>query len=103
MIIVEACDLQEVNGKIRIKSPPPRRCKACGEWLKMHDYRERKARDITGKTVTYSLRRLRCANCGTIQTEIPNNLLPHKHYDAESVSNPELCAADDSTIRRWRR
>jgi hypothetical protein len=54
------------------------------------------------------VRRLRCRSCGKIHTELPDFILPYKHYEAPAIQKtlddePDAsCAADDSTLRRWR-
>jgi hypothetical protein len=54
------------------------------------------------------IRRMRCTKCHKIHHELPNLLVPYKHYDAASIegalSSPTCIdvAADESTIFRWR-
>ena len=104
MVIVTHYTLvKDGDGKTRIKKPAPVKCEKCGGWLSVHDRRDRKAINAKGEQVTYNLRRLQCKNCKKIHLEIPDCLVERKRYDAESVKNPDICAADDSTIRRWRR
>jgi hypothetical protein len=62
-----------------------------------------------GETRRFLLRRLRCERCGKLHTEIPDIIQPCKHYDSETIQgvidgdgSASQCAADDSTIRRWR-
>jgi hypothetical protein len=50
------------------------------------------------------IRRKQCQSCGKIHHELPDLLVPYKHYDAESME----CAlegapvvADESTLYRW--
>jgi hypothetical protein len=58
--------------------------------------------------VTYGIRRLRCVGCRRIHHELPDLLVPYKHYEAavlESVATPGAMldvAADESTLYRWR-
>lgn len=104
MIVVSKykAEVDEKSGKIHIKGLTTEKCQKCGEWLTSFGYRDRHAIKPDGKTVIYRLRRLRCRSCGKIHTEIPACIVPHKYYDAESISNPLCCAAEDSTIKRWK-
>jgi hypothetical protein len=52
------------------------------------------------------VRRLRCTSCNSIHTELPDFLIPRKHYTADVIESQldkrrEDCPADDSTIYRW--
>lgn len=54
------------------------------------------------------IRRMRCECCKKIHHELPDLLVPYKHYGAESIesvvhdSEPTYVAADESTLCRWR-
>ena len=54
------------------------------------------------------IRRLYCEGCEQIHHELPDVLIPYKHYGAESIepvidnADPVDVAADDSTLYRWR-
>ena len=83
-------------------------CPECGSPLSGYDRRRRKAICQDGSVRIYLLRRLRCPRCGTLHTEIPDILIPHKHYEADVINavrsgNDALCPADDSTICRWKK
>lgn len=60
-----------------------------------------------GSADWYRLRRLKCKDCGKLHTELPDFMIPFKHYGAD-VIEAELdetrndCPADDSTISRWK-
>ncbi|MCM3763329.1 DUF6431 domain-containing protein, partial [Alkalihalobacillus oceani] len=66
--------------------------------------KNRKAKDHTGQSKTYNIRRLKCTNCGTIHHELPDLLIPYKRYEAECIedvlTNPSthIVPADDSTL-----
>ena len=60
----------------------------------------------------YLIRRLKCQKCGTLHRELPDILVPHKHYAAEVVSgvldgfitsDDEDCAdyPCSTTMHRW--
>jgi hypothetical protein len=55
------------------------------------------------------LRRLLCEECGKLHTEIPDTIQPYKHYDSKAIQSvldggaeAAYCAADGTTMRRWR-
>lgn len=125
-ILKEGCDRQSVSilfmyfmiiatrykvieskerGVFIIKNQDAPRCPVCGDFLIGYDHRRRSVIDMGGSTTVFFLRRLRCSRCSKIHLEIPDIMLPHKHYRAEVVESPsfEQCPADDSTIRRWRK
>ena len=83
-------------------------CPVCEEALRGIGSRKRKGRKATGEQVVYRIRRLRCTGCRRIHHELPDLLVPYKHYEAavlESVITAEDLldvAADESTLSRWR-
>ena len=71
--------------------------------------RKRKVIGLDGKPTTLIIRRLRCDSCGKIHHELPDFVLPYKHYSAEVIENilkePEgtsgfISPCEDSTVRR---
>lgn len=55
------------------------------------------------------IRRLRCSLCKRVHHELPDILVPYKRYGSESIEavvseeDTLTVAADESTIRRWKR
>ena len=97
------------TGIIKIISNEEPLCPLCKGCLVYRDSRIRKAKNIIGICICYLLRRLRCVTCNKIHIEIPDILLPYKHYDSKTIQSvidgdedATGCAADDSTIRRWK-
>jgi len=84
-------------------------CPTCGGSMVVHDTRERGVFRYEGDKEIYRLRRLSCRVCGKLHTELPDFILPFKHYDAQTIqatleeSPDNSCAADESTMARWRR
>ena len=90
---------------VRNKDAPM--CPECGVLMSSYDHRKRKAIGADGKPRIFLIRRLRCPVCRQIRAEIPDNLIPYKHYASEVIKTVQqgddsLCPADDSTIRRWK-
>jgi hypothetical protein len=75
----------------------------------VRDTRERVVIRDDGRKETYRLRRMRCPSCRKLHTELPDFILPFKRYAAQTIQETldlrpdNCCAADDSTMRRWRK
>ena len=83
-------------------------CPECGVLMSGYDHRKRKVIGADGKPRIFLIRRLRCSVCRQIHAEIPDSLIPYKHYASEVIKavqqrDSSLCPADDSTIRRWKK
>jgi len=95
------------NGCYEIDSHEEALCPYCGATLKYRNSRLRQLLDALGEKTVYRLRRLLCEGCRKLHTEIPDTMQPYKHYDTKTIQDVldgggQTCAADDSTIRRWR-
>jgi hypothetical protein len=111
MIIVSSFSIH-YNSELGSHSIRPTRdsiCPQCGGALKYRDSRKRGVKNLFGEARCFFLRRLRCTVCGRFHTEIPDIILPYKRYDAETIQSvldgeesATACAADDSTMHRWR-
>jgi hypothetical protein len=91
-----------------VRSREISKCPICECDLEARDSRKRNCtRKEAGKRI-YRIRRLRCTGCGKLHNELPDFMVPHKHYDAATIE-AELdgrgndCRADDSTINRWKK
>jgi hypothetical protein len=87
----------------------PELCPKCRGAVRYRDNIVRKRKSMTGKISCFLLRRLKCQRCGMLHREIPVILHPNKQYDSLTIQSildgrkeAATCAADDSTIRRWR-
>ena len=88
-------------------------CPSCDSLLEYHCRVVRQLRDKTGEIEKYSIRILKCINksCPTsYHRELPDIITPYRRYSTDSIeeaitqSNTEITvAADESTIRRWRK
>lgn len=79
-------------------------CKGC---LTVTGSKRRIAKDSSGKQYIFNLRRLYCSSCNRLHLEVPDCIEPYKRYfrlTREAVTNGDIdfCAADDSTIYRWK-
>jgi phage FluMu protein Com len=64
-------------------------------------------RDEEGEKVWFRIRRLRCKECGKLHRELPDILLPYKHYRCEIIEETldekeEAPGPDARTLQRWR-
>lgn len=105
MIILKHYRIVNRNGIFYVISKKPHRCPCCQGPLKVRDSRPRQL-ILSDETMTFQLRRLKCQNCGALHLEIPDLILPHKHYSREVIENALhgnllSCPAENSTIYRW--
>lgn len=61
-------------------------CPVCGGTLKYRDSRLRIRRKEGGQKEHLMIRRLHCIECHRYHNELPDCLVPHKHYEAEIIS-----------------
>ncbi|WP_370640480.1 DUF6431 domain-containing protein [Salipaludibacillus sp. CUR1] len=83
----------------------------CREKLNVIGSRNRIWKQMNGNRSNLRIRRLKCDDCLTIHHELPDILIPHKHYDAasiEAVVHPQNkikdrlpVGAESSTLSRW--
>jgi len=97
--------LNEIR-KFLIESKETHNCPVCDEPLSGYDTRQRHGKESDGSKKIYLIRRLRCSGCNRIHTELPDFLVPRKHYVAEVIESQidgasDDCPADNSTIQRW--
>ena len=81
-------------------------CPICNGPLRVRDVKPRKAKEANGEINIYYLRRLKCYNCGSMHLELPDLLIPHKHYTRSAIEGTlagtiSSCIAENSTIYRW--
>lgn len=83
-------------------------CPDCGQLLSGYDRRRRHVINGSGEKLWFRLRRLRCVRCEKLHLELPDFMVPRKHYEGWVIDEvlagcSQACPADDSTIRRWKR
>ena len=76
--------------------------------MSVRDSKKRIVKDAAGQEYIFNLRRLYCSHCQKLHVEIPDFILPNKHYSRrtiESVLNGtcDYFAGDDRTITRWKK
>ena len=88
-------------------------CPICRASLSYRDSRIRIRKKEGGVKERLMIRRFYCKNCHTYHNELPDCLVPYKHYEAEVVSGvvdgivrPDDLDSEDypsgSTIKRWK-
>lgn len=106
MIILTQYRIITKNGTYYAVSNRPSVCPDCGGALKIRDSKRRRVILSDGDVRTFSLRRLKCLTCGSLHLEMPDLIVPHKHYSRDVIekalngSYPN-CPAENSTIYRW--
>lgn len=87
-------------------------CPICKGELRYRDSRIRIRRKEGGTVERLCIRRFRCTECHSYHNELPDCLVPYKHYEAEVISGvlDEVIKEEDldsedfpsaSTMRRW--
>jgi len=84
-----------------------RECPLCKGKLVARDTVDRHYRDEEGEKVWFRIRRLRCKECGKLHRELPDILLPYKHYRCEIIEETadgkeEAPGPEARTLQRWR-
>jgi hypothetical protein len=84
-------------------------CPQCDSPLRPWRWCLRIRRRASGETESLNVPILRCDACGRSHRCLPDCLVPHKHFDVESIEAglqegmAAAVAADETTIRRWHR
>lgn len=110
MIILSKYDMTKISDQLfYIRCKEKMLCPCCRCTLKVIGSRKRKYINSLGEKITLIIRRLKCTNCKKIHHELPDILVPYKHYDSECIENvitglhKNTVAAEDSTIYRWKK
>jgi len=94
------------NGKKYVVSQENVPC-TCGGHLAFKDYRLRIVRRSAEDAEFIWIRVLYCVDCNTSHRELPDFLLPFKHYTAQAVEaavdrKKAECPVGERTVKRWR-
>jgi hypothetical protein len=100
-------DYDEARDVYKIRNMNAPVCPDCGQLLTGYDSRRRHVVESSGEVRWFRLRRLKCNYCKKLHLELPDFMVPKKHYDARVIEDvlsgqSHSCPADDSTIRRWK-
>ena len=60
-------------------------CDECGGKLKNYDKVTRTVIIKGGERKNFKIRRCKCSKCGKIYRELPDFVIPYKHYDSEII------------------
>lgn len=106
MIILHHYRISCKDNIYRVISKEPRICPDCGGPMIVRDSKRRQVIVSNGEIQTYLLRRLKCKKCSHLHLELPDLLVPHKHYSRATIEQAlggsvSLCSAEASTIYRW--
>lgn len=79
----------------------------CGGVPAAHGSKKRTLITNDGKKQIFSLKRVYCAECNKLHIVMPDVFLPYKHYEKKAIEGVkqgvnDCCAADDSTLYRWK-
>ena len=91
-----------------VRSEEQNLCPCCRGAMGVIGSRKRKYINDVGEKIILVIRRLRCLQCHRIHHELPDLLVPYKHYGRDSIEAvlsgdaTLTVAADESTICRWR-
>ena len=106
-VVKDVYKRQERNGMYYIIPSSAPECPHCGGAMTVRDSKRRKLILSDGTVQMFVLRRYKCKICGRIHLNLPDIMLPHKHYAREAiietVRGERNCSAEQSTIYRWNR
>lgn len=107
MIVSKNYKIREQNGMYYIVPSSVPGCPQCGGIMKIRDSKKRKVILADGTVETFVLRRYKCTVCGRVHLELPDIMIPHKHYArsaiVDTINGERNCYAEQSTIYRWNR
>lgn len=85
-------------------------CPCCLGKLKLRDTRKRIMRQYKNEIIWLQIHRLKCVECGRLHNELPDCVIPQKHYSfdlieealEQHITNQKSVAdVENSTISRW--
>ena len=108
MIILENYKILSKDAFYYVVTGERVQCPDCGGPVKVRDSKRRKLIMDDESVHIFKLRRLKCQVCGALHLEMPDCMLPNKHYCAQVIKgivegNRNDCPADDATIYRWKK
>lgn len=107
MIVSKNYKIKEQNGMYYVVPSSVPGCPQCGGAMKIRDSKRRKVILSDGTVDVFVLRRYKCTVCGRVHLELPDIMIPHKHYSRsaiiDTINGENNCSAEQSTIYRWNR
>lgn len=76
-----------IRGFFYVRSREVPYCPHCGREMCVVGSRKRKVARASGSRIVLVIRRLRCDSCRRIHHELPDFIVPYKHYSAEVIEN----------------
>ena len=104
MCIISEYDLTSIGGgKFICLSHENPICPCCGKPLKYRDRRWRVMLRYGRKRARIHVRRLCCEHCNRLHVELPDCLVPRKHYALEVIENvvDDVSTPDDETTETY--
>lgn len=90
-----------------VKSREKSVCPICDAMLHSRDSRLRKVICEDGTSIQIRIRRLRCGQCQTLHSELPDSIQPFKQHEVKTIQaaleQRTDCIAEGSTMQCWRR
>lgn len=114
MVIISDYTLSSISDTlILVESKCESFCPQCGMELTYRDSRKRIKKEEGGNNRFLIIRRLRCDQCHRLHNELPDCVVPHKHYSTDVISGvlDEVIHPDDAecemypcetTMNRWK-
>lgn len=108
MIILANYRVIARDNVFHVMSLEPCVCPSCGGPTKVRDSKRRQIIMEDGSVRTFLLRRMKCSQCHSLHVELPDVIVPHKHYSRDVIETALAgskfhCPAENSTIYRWNR
>lgn len=81
-------------------------CPTCGSVLKVSGTKNRKVINAAGEELHYRLKRYYCSLCNRTHLELPDKIMPRKHYATDVIYNSVINHVADypceiTTYNRW--
>ena len=85
MVVSKNYKIKEQNGMYYIVPSSVPGYPQCGGEMKIRDSKRRKVIFADGTVDTFVLRRYKCTVCGRVHLELPDIMVPHKHYSRSAI------------------
>ena len=107
MVVLKNYKIKEQNGMYYIVPSSVPGCPQCGGEMKIRDSKRRKVICAETSLESNFLPGLFSTSIGRVHLELPDIMVPHKHYSRsaiiDTINGERNCSAEQSTIYRWNR